>query len=66
MPKIQLSIQVKKSPEDYLAVDGKRLATSVPHTFRIAATVTNASIEIKGSKVGLKHVGGKDYLLTFE
>ena len=66
MPRIQLEINAKNG-EDSLKLDGKLLSPNhIPHLFRIAATVAHGIIAVKGSKVGLKHLGGKDYLLTFE
>lgn len=66
MPRIQLDIKAEDG-KDLLKLDGKRLSPiNIPHLFRIAATIANGKIAVKGSKVGLKHLGDKNYLLTFE
>ena len=66
MPRIQLKINAKNG-EDSLKLDGKLLSPNhIPHNFQIAATVADGIIAVQGSKVGLKHLGGKDYQLTFE
>ena len=65
MAKIQLGIKVEE--KDNLRVDGRTLSNNhIPHSYRIAATIARGTIAVKASKVGLKHVGGQDYLLTFE
>ena len=67
MAKVQLVITVEDA-KDNLKVDGRTLSTdkNIPHLYRIAATIAHGAIAVKASKVGLKHVGGQDYLLTFE
>jgi hypothetical protein len=66
LPKIQLEVDTKNAGE-FLKLDRKVYTPNhIPHVFRIAAAVTNGTIAIKGSKVGLKHAGGNNYLLTFE
>ena len=66
MAKIQLVITVEDA-KDNLKVDGRTLSNNhIPHSYRIAATIARGTIAVKASKVGLKHVGGQDYLLTFE
>jgi hypothetical protein len=66
VPKIQLDIKTEDS-KDLLKLDGKCPApANIPHHFRIAATIASGKIAVKGSKVGLKHLGDKNYLLTFE
>jgi hypothetical protein len=61
MPKIKLVI-----PDD----SGSSLKISaiahIPHKNVVAATVACGEIEITGKHVGLKHVGGNRYVLTFE
>jgi hypothetical protein len=67
VPKIQFTIKAKND-KDYLKLNGKLVPPpdTKPHNFQIAATVATGIIAVKGSKVGLKHLGGKDYQLTFE
>jgi hypothetical protein len=65
MAKIQLGIKVEE--KDNLRVDGRTLSNNhIPHSYRIAATIARGAISVKASRVGLKHVGGQEYLLTFE
>jgi hypothetical protein len=66
MAKIELVITVEDA-KDNLKVDGRTLSNNnIPHAYRIAATIARGAISVKASKVGLKHVGGQEYLLTFE
>jgi hypothetical protein len=65
MAKIQLGIKIEDD-KDNLRMDGKLLSIHIPHAYKIAATIAHGAIAVKASKVGLRHLGGQDYLLTFE
>jgi len=65
--KIELHISSDDVTADGKPIGGiERAAPHIPHNFRIAATVDSGSVAVKGNQVALKHLGGNNYLLTFE
>jgi len=68
MPKIELDIKAET-----ITADGKPFPRDagpavphIPHTYAFVTEVASGMIAVKGKKVGLKHVGGQNYQLTFE
>jgi hypothetical protein len=68
---VAAKIEISVNSHD-MTVDGKAMAPNevaqvhIPHNFLIVATVASGTIAVTGNKVALKHVGGHNYLLTFE
>jgi hypothetical protein len=65
MAKTQPGIKAKDGG-DNLKVARDLLSIHIPHLYGIAATIGHGTMSVKADRVVLKHLGGQDYLLTFE
>ncbi len=66
MPTIKLVIAARNS-KDHAELNKETIdLKQKPHTGQVEATLADGQIAVTGTHVGLKHCGGKNYLLTFE